>query len=338
MALLAALLFVFFGLLALVVDVGVASLAGARLESAADARALEGLRVDGNPADSLAGAFAETAGRPRDGFALPAPTPLTASPGAPATLGFEQSVPLLFGHGSLLPFAAPDSLEAIRSARRAGDATPRLAEGGLRERGIGLRAARAERLAPVVRVGVVARAGDGSPVPGRADFAVRAACWPRLPEPTPAGVISVARFALRPNGALALLGAEPPDAALAPECIEDAGSLLIPAAGSAWVGDALDSELARSARPSGLDGADLVYVPLLDPTGVALGFAPAHASLEEGRLVVRRTGELMARGNASAVLPPGNPERLARARDALARRAGDPGWLRAPTLAGADRS
>jgi hypothetical protein len=337
MALLAALLFAFFGLLALVVDVGVASLAGARLESAADALALAGLRVDAGAVDPLSGAFAETAGQPVEGFALAAPTPLPASPGAPATLGYEQSVPLLFGHGSLVPFAAPGSLEAILAARRAGDATPRLAEGGLRERGIALRAARAERLAPVVRVGVVARAGDGAPVPGRADFAVRAACWPRLPEATPEGVIPIARFALGPEGVLALLAAEPPDAALAPDCIEEAGSLLAPAAGSAWVGDALGFELVRSAQPRGLDDA-LVYVPLLDRAGVVLGFAPARASLEDGRLVVSRTGGLVAQGNASAVLPPGNPERLARAREALARRAGDPGWLRAPTLAGADRS
>jgi hypothetical protein len=337
MALLAALLFAFFGLLALVVDIGLASLAGVRLESAADARSLERLRVGEGAGDPLEGAFADTAGRPRDGFALPAPTPLSAIPEAPHAFGYEQSVPLLFGQGSLLPFAAPGSLAAIRSARVAGTATPRLAEGGLRERGIALRAIRVERLAPVLRVGVVARASDGTRVPGRADFAVRAACWPRLPAPPPEGVLAIVRFTLGSEGALALRAAEPPDDALAPDCSEDAGSLLAPAAGSAWVGDALDFELVRSAQPSGLDGG-LVYVPLLDPAGVVLGFAPAHASVEDERLVVRRPGELSARGNASAVLPPGDRDRLARAREALARRAGDPGWLRAPTLAGADRS
>lgn len=340
MALFAILLFVWFGFAALVVDMGVASLVAARLETAADAGALARLR-DGGAASALDAAFAETGGRPQAGFSLPTPIAVAEDLDGDGVVdvGFEVATPLLFGQGTLLQFAGDRSLDELRAARIAGDAAPVLEMGRLRERGLRQRVTSEASLHPVLRVGASVVDADGVARPGRANFAVRAACWLRQP---PGALVDPdarlrARFRIDGEGALGLVAREAATAAAAPDCEDDAGFALSAARGSTWVGDAVGERLQRSPVPPVVPDA-AVYVPLLDDEGVVLAFARADAVFDGAELRVETDERSAATGNASAVLAPGDSARLANARTALRTRDewlardGDPGILRAPAL------
>jgi len=178
LALVAILLFALFGFGALTVDLGLASLTAARLQHASDAVALA------CPGASEQTPCGEEVWRPVYEATLPAPgtwTPmgeatgpvLTGPQDTVATWTLAQTVPLLFGHGSLIAFDADDSTgpAEIHAARNQGDWFVDDPVGGLRESGFRIGARSYVRFAPVVRIG---RNPAGQPA--RAPFALAVAC------------------------------------------------------------------------------------------------------------------------------------------------------------------
>lgn len=323
----AVLLAVFFGMAALVVDLGVATVVGLQLESGADAIALA--QRDGD--ETAVDAQGDAASPHAEILSLGTRVAIDedADGDGRRERGFEQRVPLFFGHGSMIRFESDDAWLRLEKAR-ATNATPVLAAGGMRERGIGLRAVREQRFELVLRVG----AGTAV-VPGRADFALRAACWPAHAN---------ARVALETAddaGMLRVGDLQPSEATLPPDCNREAGWVLARAAGVTWVGDRLDAELIRSAAFDGASGA-VVYVPLVATTGrvIAFGRATFEAGDDASILLSRQTGS-RASGNASAVLVALAADRRAQFVAALAERDAwrsthanaANAWLVAPVLA-----
>ena len=316
LALVAALAFSLFSMAALTVDLGLAAAEQNRLEVAAEAAAMGMLREqarleyelargrlsedDLRCATTVAACIEELASSrgeklAREVLGSPASPDNTPVPEIPLELGelrfrlercgtdcgevlVDRAIPLFFGQASLIGFEG-SSLRQIRESRNqgkllVGDGLP--AQGALRAKGIPIGSRVRAEAFPVVRIGL---RQEGSDLPGRAPFALRLDAWLELANDSPA---------------LELQGE---DLTLGPEVV---GRLINGSAG--LVAGAQLGALTPGVPipPEDLQGSYLAYVPLtVNEVVVGFGYARLEFPIVS-QFVVRRLGDRLAPGNASA--------------------------------------
>ncbi|MDJ0867830.1 MAG: hypothetical protein QNK03_17125 [Myxococcota bacterium] len=306
LALVAILFFALLGFGAAAVDVGVASLMGVRLQTASDAVALAcaSTSAQADCPEAQWGRVYEAA--------LPSPTTWTplgepskppewSQPNGLDTWTIAQTVPLLFGQGSLIAFSPDDSTgpAEMLAARREGRWFVDDPAGGLRESGFRIRGRSSVRFAPVVRIG---RSGD----PGRAPFGLSAACGGDFP---PGEALELSIETENDSVSSVSLGSDPPCPAFLLPLVADDGFELGPLNTSTALD--LDRQTFEEALlPSDLEERTL-YAPLVGPPLAAaqcqpgeecqlVGFVKLDLERDGDDLLVEFTDDRTA-GNASAL-------------------------------------